>query len=498
MAAPAFQLANLFIDVVVRNNAALNAQMAGIKAVVEKMSVAPAKVHWMAAGMSSAAAAGEQAQTIWQKLGGEVKDFIQTTMGFDLAQIWKLGTIAGAVTLIGLAVMKFRQESTYFKVLGERMKIFGLDAETGKEKVREFGEAMESLGMDKQSAFRAVERGIGNGLSVDAAMAGARAGFSLANALGISEQRAGMLVQRYQQMGSLALRREGIFRAMVQRGASEIQIQQKLNELIEKGNQIAKFKMDNTLSGALTKMKMIFENTGLAIGRVFGPGVVQVLSLFAGTLGFIVKTTGDLFTALSPILTPLATIGTHLVFITASMKVWPWITAGFAAMRSMVAGLVPAFAGGAVAAKGFWKAVGGPIFWIAEAIMLLVEYTVGWGAVFETLKPIFEAVMSPFKALFGWIREQLEWLGVWKPGNKEVHASLLTQSQIEPGVNQKAKFEGLDALWKNISLAALGMGQNYARDSFLELQKISTNLANIAVNGMNVNPPAQPAAQPAG
>ncbi len=216
---------------------------------------------------------------------GLVKQLLEIA-GISMPQLLQFGTLAGIAGAIGLATRSFMQLQDEARNVGNRFKMLGLDAESNTQKFFDFGRQMsESFGI-AQSEARALQMTMlqrGTDPTRFRQMAAAAVGFG--EALGVSTQRAGMLITQLEAGNyQILARMHPAFRRLIQMGASRQQIEAKVNEMVAMGASLAQ-ERTNSFSGQVNRLKNNFVELGMAVAAAVGPAIAPIIGRVASAVG---------------------------------------------------------------------------------------------------------------------------------------------------------------------------------------------------------------------
>lgn len=224
------------------------------------------------------------------KAAASLGDALAKLAGIDLAQIRQLGTIAGAVGLIGAATKRFMNLQDEMKNTQFRFRVLGMETEENTKKFFEFGKSMsEAFNIGQAEARKlsmdALTKGINPGRYQE--MTGSALGLS--NALGISADRAMHVVEQLEAGNTTVLRRMHLaFRVLLEQGASRFTLEQKVNEMIAQGTQIAE-QRKNTYEGQVTRLKNAFDNLYASVSKALGVQFAPMVSKMADAMERLTK-----------------------------------------------------------------------------------------------------------------------------------------------------------------------------------------------------------------
>ncbi len=348
--------------------------------------------------------------------------------------------VAGAIAMAVAGVKNFIEDQDKLKVLGERVRLQGGNPEQAKGRLEEFSERMRDRGQSQEVTLGQVEAALARGLTLDQAMLTANAAKSLATQLNMSSDAASNLLRRYQEMGPLALRREESFRAMIKEGASEAEIQAKLNDLIAKGAELGKFKRENTIAGQASKMGIAWERLVEMTGELIGPAVVAALQLTSAIILDIVD----------------------------GVTTWKKENA------DLWEGLMLVSAGVGYAIGGIVYAIGYVIGALVKAVALITK---------------FLGIILGIRALGEW------WSGPKTADNAAAENAKALGASLEPGgQGKKSTFMNAEELWKKLAIAGVEGGPNYQQQSAQGIDRLNQTMNEWSVSGLptrNVGEPAQ-------
>jgi len=320
------------------------------------------------------------------------------------------------------------------------VRIQGGNPEAAKGRLEDFSEHMRERGQSQEKTLGQVEAALARGLTLDQAMMTANAAKSLATQLNMSSDAASNLLRRYQEMGPLALRREESFRAMIKEGASEVEIQTKLNDLIRQGAELGKFKRENTMAGQVTKLGIAWERLVETTGELIGPAVVAALKLTADII--------------------LEIVNGMVTWKKENADIWE--------------GLM-------LISTGIGMAIGGIVYAIGYVINSLIQ---------------FVALLAKGLAIILGIRALGEWWSGPKTGDNNVAANAKALAgSIEPGgQGAKSTFMNAEELWKKLAIAGVEGGPNYQQQTAMGIDGLNRTLNEWSVGGLPVRNVGEPPA----
>jgi hypothetical protein len=204
--------------------------------------------------------------------------------GIDLAGLMKLGSMAGMVAGLTAATKKFMDlsdETANFKL---RFKSLGLESEENTKKLYAYGKAaQEQFGIGQAEARKMGEQMMLKGINPTRYQQMTTSALGLAAAAGIGQEQAMRMIQMVEAGNMQVLRRILIFRQMLDMGMGRFQIEQKLNEMIAGGNEMAKERM-NTFRGQTDRLKNAFVDLYAAVARAVGPAFAPLVRRMADAM----------------------------------------------------------------------------------------------------------------------------------------------------------------------------------------------------------------------
>ena len=207
-----------------------------------------------------------------------LKDALTKLLEIDLSTVFQLGTIGGAVSLLGAATKKFMEIQDEIKNTQFRFRVLGMETEDNTKKLFEFGKSMsQAFGIGQAEARKMSMDALTKGINPGRYQEMTAGAVQLGAALGISSQRALSVVEQLEAGNTMILRRlHPSFRILMEQGASRFVLEQKVNEMIQQGGVIAKERM-NTFQGQVDRLKNKFTDLWVVISNAIGPAFAPIV-----------------------------------------------------------------------------------------------------------------------------------------------------------------------------------------------------------------------------
>ena len=493
------QLAVLEIPIVVKGANLVGQQLAQIRGLCTSLSTNIQAIGTAGenvpktAPLQAGASAFQKITDEAQNAGNSVLQFAGIDLSGIIAKFGALGAVVGGIAIaLGLAVkagLDFTKSADEKALLAERIKLTGQNATEAMGKIEAYANEMKKMGVAAGETRKAVGQLVTRGMPVDQAINTARAGHDLSAALGSSQEHATRLVTMYQEMGTQALRRDPIFRAMIRNHASEVEIQEKLNSLIKQGGEIAKFRLENTTEGQILQLKAALNEMWGVMKSIFGPPMQILIGTLSQSIRFLVGIFQDWWKQSS---------------IAGSIREI------FASLQTIIASIFNLFKSDSGGASAFVEILDGA-FTILEAILWIIKSVTkmwadltrdtgksasGWKEIFVWVKKIVDTIMllNPL-ALISKIKKGLG-LGGEINATAEGGAGSHGASALTPGgLGTKSSLTSVEKLWEKVSLAGVEGNNNPATRTAIGVERLNQTVEGWSANGMpvrNVGPAAAP------
>ena len=225
------------------------------------------------------------------KAARSLGDYLTKLAGIDLGQILQLGTLAGAVGLIGAATKKFMNLSDEMKNTEFRFRVLGMETEENTKKLFAFGKQMQETFNVAQSEVRklsmeALTRSINPGRYQEMTASA----LGLASAYNMSADRAMRLVEQLEAGNTNVLRqlKDPAFRIALEQGVSRFTLEEMVNQKIAQGLQMTK-ERQQTYEGQVTRLKNAFDNLYTSVSKALGVQFAPMVSKMADAMERLTK-----------------------------------------------------------------------------------------------------------------------------------------------------------------------------------------------------------------
>ena len=284
----AFQLGSFIVQMLGDTShldAAMNRVQAGVQSVTNAVKGA-ASGGLTIPGAEAAKTTLRGAETAAKSLGSALRGLLD----IDLSTVFQLGTIGGAVALMGSATKKFMELQDEAQNTQFRFRVLGMETEENTKKLFEFGKSMQNaFGIGQAEARKLSMDALTKGINPGRYQEMTSSAVQLGAALGISSQRALQVVEQLEAGNTMVLRRlHPSFRILMEQGASRYTLEAKVNEIIAQGGIIAKERM-NTFGGQIQRLKTAFSGLSVAVAKAIGPAFAPVVAKFADALENVTK-----------------------------------------------------------------------------------------------------------------------------------------------------------------------------------------------------------------
>jgi hypothetical protein len=220
--------------------------------------------------------------------GRTLRDEIAKLAEIPIDKIFKLGTMAGFIGLVGAATKKFMDLSDEMKNTEFRFKSLGMETTQNTKKFFDFGKQIQDTFGLAQKEARA--------LSMDALTKSANparyqemtaAAISLAAATGKSNASAMHAIEQLEAGNTRVLRgMHTSFRIAMEQGASRFTLENMVNKMVAEGGIMAQERM-KTFGGQIDRMKNKFNDLSSAVARAIGPAMAPIVMKLADAMGHL-------------------------------------------------------------------------------------------------------------------------------------------------------------------------------------------------------------------
>lgn len=217
--------------------------------------------------------------------GFKLKDALQSLLEIDLSTILQLGTITGVVGLLGSATKRFMDLSDEAKNTEFRFRMLRMETEENTKRFFDFGKQMqESFGIAAAESRKLQMEALTKGINPGRYQQMTAAAVGLAAATGKSTAQAMNVITQLEAGNTRVLRgMHTSFRIAMEQGASRFTLEQMVNDMIRKGADIQKERM-NTFTGQIQRLQNNFSSLRTAIAEAIGPAFAPIVSKVADAI----------------------------------------------------------------------------------------------------------------------------------------------------------------------------------------------------------------------